>query len=166
MPLLPAITTVILFFFLYVVLYIFVLPFLVLLHELAHAIVALMVTTDNVTIILGDGSRWKHAIGRVTISASPFSGWVGFCRYEGQMTPSQSAMTSLAGPAASLLVCLSAVAVLTSADEWAAFVLWGVVFGTATSFLVTIIPIRYPSWMGAYAGMASDGHRVVQSLRE
>ncbi|HLR60922.1 MAG TPA: hypothetical protein VK097_00595 [Lentibacillus sp.] len=28
-------------------------------------------------------------------------------------------------------------------------------------FICTAIPIIYPTWMGAYNGMPSDGHRII-----
>lgn len=152
---------------LFVLLYIVALPILMLFHELGHAIVALSYTSDTVIVTLAEGARWERTIGRLTIAASSLVGSAGFCYFEGQMTRRQYAVFSLAGPVASLLVCLITGIVLIHAGDWAAFVLWGVAFSTATQFLGTIIPVRYPSWLGnSYAGLASDGYCVVQILRE
>lgn len=158
MSLISAITIVVLL----AVLYVIVLPLIVFSHELGHAIIAIIVTNSPVAITLGEEPYWKRTIGRITISVGLFSGWVGFCQSEGQMTSRQYAIFSLAGPIASLLVCLGAFTVLASAGGWVEFLLWGVFYGAASQFLVTIIPIRYPSWWtDTYAGMPSDGHRAI-----
>lgn len=38
-------------------------------------------------------------------------------------------------------------------------------YGAIVQLLVTRVPVRYPSWMGAYAGYPSDGAMILRRLR-
>ncbi len=37
---------------------------------------------------------------------------------------------------------------------------------TSIQFLLTIIPIHYPSWYGGYGGRSSDGYQALQIVKE
>lgn len=38
-------------------------------------------------------------------------------------------------------------------------------YGALMQLIVTVIPVRYPSWMGAYAGYLSDGAMILRCVR-
>lgn len=150
------------------VLYVAFLPVLVFLHELGHAIVGLAATDGAVRVEIGDEPERTLTLGRLTVAAAPLSGGVGFCRYGGEMASRQRIAFSLAGPAVSLLVCLGAFGLLrgVTMGPYAEFLLTGTVYGAGWQFLVTIVPIRYPTWFpGAYVGLPSDGRRALDALR-
>ena len=157
-------TAVTLLAFLYVV----GLPLLVFLHEFGHAAVALALTDSPIRIALGDDPEPLVTVGRLTVSASFLSGWIGFSHAEGEMRPTERAAYALAGPAVSLAVCLTAFGLVRGGvgDPRIALVLEAVALGAGWQFLVTAAPVRYPEWWtDAYAGHSSDGHRALRALR-
>ncbi|KZN24264.1 hypothetical protein A4G99_07505 [Haladaptatus sp. R4] len=149
--------------------YLFLVPLVMLVHELGHAIVALLLTDGTVTVTVG-GERYRRQFGRFSLRFSPHGWrewWYGFCRYETPpRRPLGRVLFSLAGPlatAVSLAVILALRSIPT--DHWSLFALNGLLWWGVYQLVVTLVPIRYPSSWGAYAGTTSDGYDVLNALR-
>ena len=147
----------------------FILPIITFLHELAHAIAVLLLTSLKVTLLLegwGEGIHFKRQ--RLSIIVSWFSGFFGFVKYdEAEVSDNHYLMITLIGPAASLLLTFL---------FWGLSLLWSqVLFSFLMKlfsvfsffhFLFSIVPIRYPRWLGRYGGRRSDGLRALSLLRK
>jgi len=152
-----------------------IIPLITLIHEAGHALAGLAVGARHVTIQLGGQTEpvWSRNWGRVRLSLMSWAPlWVGFAKMDDvpSMTPRQRALVSLAGPVTSLIlvILLSITAFLTRQDS-SGLVRALVQQADLVAFLqllTTAIPIRYPRWMGAYAGHSSDMRRAIQVLRE
>jgi len=145
-----------------------VLPIITFLHELAHAIAILYLTPLKVTLLLGGwGEGFLFKRERLSIIINLFSGFFGFVKYdEAEVTDNQYLGITLSGPATSLLLTFL---------FWGISLLWGqalfsllmklfAVF-SFIHFLFSIVPIRYPTWLGRYGGRRSDGLRALLLLR-
>jgi hypothetical protein len=83
-------------------------PFEILVHELAHAVVALLVSRGPVDVVVGkDPGPLRFRIGRLTVSWNPFPTrdrwWAGVCRYHRSADPVRRALVVAAGPAGDLV---------------------------------------------------------------
>lgn len=146
-------------------------PLLVFLHELGHALPTLAFGTGPVTIELGDPAKpgWTIAMGRLRFCLRPFSTTFGFVSGSLEAaSPGQRMVVFAGGPAVSLVVTvvLGVVIRFVAVPEWLEFSLSWACWGALTQTLFTALPIRYPEWMGSYAGMPSDGRRILTILRE
>lgn len=138
-------------------------------HELGHAIPARIFSKDKVTIYLGVGdSKRNLKIGGLQVVIRGFHPLTGFASWNGnKLTRSGKIVSSLGGPLASLMVGIGL------------YLLEGKVSNTILStlflftahynllqFIVTAIPVKYPSWWGAYGGTTSDGYKALAILKE
>ncbi len=138
-------------------------PVATLLHELAHAVGAVGVP---VTVRVGaDPPLLRFRVGRIVFRLNPWRGWIGTVeRTEGASRP-VSIVAIAAGPVASLVV---AAGLFVGAEQLSGppqLLAWSAAWWVLLAFLFTAVPLRYPSWFGFYAGMASDGRRIVCALR-
>jgi hypothetical protein len=144
-------------------------PLSVLAHELGHAAVALALTDGRPSVQIGVDPDRSVTLGRLTLRVDPRAWrqqWYGYCRYGA--TPDGRfgrAALSLAGPVASGLVLAAAAAGTTWAEGLARYTLVGLGFWTGAQLVVTLAPVTYPEWMGAYAGLDSDGKQAMEALR-
>jgi len=137
-------------------------PVLVLLHELAHAVVALRLTTGKVKVSSSPGEDGMALVGdRLELELSP---WIllglGRCTIDADAlkTPRAEAWVAAAGPAASLLGAIALAAVATSMGGAAAE---GTIMGAAGSgvaFIMTAMPVAYGRGLG---GVTDSDGRVV-----
>lgn len=152
-----------------------ILPCLTLIHELGHAAAALLLTRNEITVFLGTAPtinadsrfRFSWQWGRLRFVTQPFRGFFGFCRHGKSDARWKSMVISGAGPLASLTTAALIwfldttlepdLGVFDYAPQWAGMFAF-------ISFLVTALPMRYPSWWGAYKGMDSDGMRIYRVL--
>jgi len=162
---------------------IIILPLQTLLHEFGHALAALGCRAEHVTIWMGgkanQENREKSAFvlqwKRIEIVwVRLFSLFYGLFTYrhnqEKPMTRGQWILINLSGPAVSLFLLILTVTLIHSSHNSAPPFIRDVLQLTASSlvvqFAVTILPMRYPAWMGAYGGALSDMGRVIQRRRE
>jgi len=158
-------------------------PLETLVHELAHALTSRILTKQPVQVYLGsipqDDEMFDPSIKRprtliftlagVTFHLKPFSGPIGFAHWE--PVDEHELWTYLVGPLASLLLAIIfSVTTYFARSHTHTFSIWYYINEIAAiaafvQFLVTIIPIRYPSWWWLYAGYPSDGYQVLQILR-
>lgn len=169
-------TDIELFFLLFLLPVTIIFPMVILIHELGHAFAALLLTKENVIVIIGDSKvkdnppkfsiSWRW--GRLRYVILPFR-YYGFCNVKFMMEPRYiPILISAAGPIASLLLSLLMwlIAVkFPSQNETVNLLLKGVALYSLWLFIVSAIPIRYPSWWGAMRGRFSDGGRIVYILK-
>ena len=135
-------------------------PFLILAHELGHAVVALARTEGLVTIEVGrQPAPLRGRVGRLVLAVNPLPGRAnvaGLARVFAKMPPRDQIALALAGPlaqgAASLAVLLVAADVHSPALAFVAVV--GFVLGAAN-----LLPFTR-------GGRRSDGRRVLDAVRE
>ncbi|GAC1648048.1 MAG: hypothetical protein NVS4B12_16210 [Ktedonobacteraceae bacterium] len=156
-------------------------PFETLIHELAHALTSRILTKQPVQVYLGiipqDDEVFHPLMKRphtlvftlagITFHLKPFSGPVGFAHWE--PVDEHELWTYLAGPLASLLLAII-FSVTTYFARSHTFSIWYYInevtaIAAFLQFVVTLLPIRYPSWWWLYAGYPSDGYQVLHILR-
>lgn len=150
-------------------------PITVLIHEIGHAI-GLLVCTKNIIakVYLGHPNTFtapSYTMGRLHlyISMSNF----GYCAYNGssqnesQMTPLKRVVFTTGGPLMSLIFSLTLfiIFLFLNLSPYANFIITWFAISNLIQFIWTIIPIKYPKWMGGYSGMPSDGYKLVKLLR-
>lgn len=147
-------------------------PCTVLIHEIGHAFGLLLSTKTSIaSVYLGDfdkSNKENFRIGRMHFHIR--WGYVGFCAYEneaGQMSNFQIIVFMLCGPLMSLFVSLILTLILFyfHVDGSLNSLITGAAIFNFFQFMWTIIPMKYPAWMKAYAGMPSDGYQVLQVLK-
>jgi hypothetical protein len=140
------------------------------LHELGHAVVALLATTERVTIHLGTNEVWSFRIGRLRTTVGT-DGWQVTTGLPGEVrhaVPPESnwtAVSALAGPAVSLALTVGAALVASAVNGPIELLAIYLTYANGIQFLATAVPVVYPEWVGAYAGMASDGRRALNAIR-
>jgi hypothetical protein len=146
--------------------WLFIVPGLTLIHELGHALMAIMLTGQRVTVQLGRRPGvLLLSCGKIDFHLRPFMLPVSFYEMSDwqRATRQQLAWIALAGPLTSLLMMALATGFAIAAhglDEKAYFLASGTALLALGQFLFSMAPVRYPRWMGAYAGHWSDGYRA------
>ncbi|MGB0383903.1 MAG: hypothetical protein ACPGWR_03685 [Ardenticatenaceae bacterium] len=149
------------------ILWLIILPLATFIHELGHALAALIVTSSDVTIQLGtDKNALRFHCRRLTIILKLGTGFVGcvWVTKTDQLTPSQLIPIYLAGPLASILSSLLFGFVYSTLITERPLLIFA--YACFWQFIATIIPIRYPRWWWGYSGYASDGLRLVQTIKK
>lgn len=119
------------------------------------------------------GKKFKGnglTIGRLTIKVQPLSGWVGFFSYNvspEKVNRANNIAIFLAGPILSLFLCCICFLLISHVNFPTIFnfLMKSVMNAALAQFVITIIPIRYPSFFGAYSGISSDGYKVTKLLQ-
>lgn len=144
-------------------------PLLTLVHELGHAVAGLLTTGGWVRAAIGSGRKpWTLHPGRLTIELRLFSGFVGFCNREENAGSSLGEALFYAGGPFLSLVSAVALSILSRASPDGSLleqVLEAGIFAALWQLVVTLVPVRYPSWMGSYAGYLSDGAMILRLIR-
>ncbi len=151
-----------------------IIPLITLLHELGHAAAALLLSDEPVTVVLGDYRQRETSprkldaqAGRLRYVLQPLSSFTGFYIWSHDNTSHRNQiLVNLAGPVVLLLLALLLWYLDTSLtiEALSPLLYWSGIM-VFWQFILTILPIRYPRWMGAYSGYASDGLRVYRLLR-
>ncbi len=118
-----------------------------LLHELGHAVAALVATRQRIALELGRGPGFKRLqLGRLGLALGPWRLWHGATRYDRRREPrGVQALVALAGPVASLAALAGGVIALQRWEigSW----LWVAALGFAAAnfriLLVALWPIAY-----------------------
>lgn len=138
-------------------------------HELGHAVPARIFSKDKVTIYLGVGNNKRNFnIGNLQVVLRDFHPFTGFALWNGEkLTRSGKIVSSLGGPLISLMVGMGS---LLIAGKMANNVLNNlfnfIAYCNLSQFIGTVIPIKYPSWWGAYGGITSDGYKALAIFKE
>ncbi|GAA0611012.1 hypothetical protein GCM10009001_30310 [Virgibacillus siamensis] len=132
----------------------------------------LLTTKDEVAKVylgdLTDSNKETFRIGRIHFHLS--WGFVGFCSYirnAEEYTKVQWIVFMSGGPLVTLVFFVMLILFLFSGHEYGllkSIALWLAIYNFF-QFFWTIIPMKYPTWLGAYAGMPSDGYQLLDELK-
>lgn len=148
--------------------YVFVVPICILMHEIGHGLGVVSFSKYNPHIYLGrrnKDNKENFRIGRLHFHIH--WSYIGFAEWKGDLSKRQSIAALAGGPLMSLLLVMltATIAVSVPFSDISRF-FWLVSQFNMVLFLVTIIPITYPRWMGAYSGHPSDGLQLLRLLRK
>jgi len=144
-------------------------PFLALLHELGHAVAALVLLPGRVVVQIGGGSKPMvvSEAGRLAVGFHPVMlpwRFDAVCAYEAPSSRVETAVIALAGPAASFITGTGAVSAFVRTESGLLHDLLGVM--TLASFftvVVCLVPLTLTDSTGAR--LQTDGATVVAALR-
>ena len=142
-------------------------PLAVLLHELAHAAMALALTRGRVLVVVGYGRGVSLTLGRLSLRLSPLAAG-GCCVHRDTHARADHAIIAAAGPVSSLLFAVLGwrLGEALSADH---IFLAGLAsaLGAASAFitLLTALPVRYPAALAVNDERDSDGLAVLRALK-
>lgn len=147
--------------------YLIVVPICILLHEIGHGIGAVSSSNSHAHIYLGPRSehnKENFRLGRLHFHIS--WSFIGFAYWDTVLTNRQRAIALAGGPLMSLILAITfGVMTFSSVQSHLHSLLWWTTIFTFSQFLVTIIPVTYPRWMGGYSGYKSDGLQLLRILR-
>ena len=144
------------------------LPVAVLLHELAHAGMALALTRGKVLVVVGYGPAMKLHMGRLALHVSPLAA-SGCCVHRATRESSDRGIIAAAGPVASLLLAAVGWRVseaLVGSHLFAAGLFAALGLAGAFLALLTALPVRYPAALAIGDDRESDGMTVLRALRQ
>ena len=152
----------------YVIFFLLVIPICTLLHEIGHGIGVVTTSSSHVHIYLGmknKNNKENFNLGRMHFHIQ--WSYIGFAYWSKDLNKRQKAFALAGGPIMSLL--LTVVFGYLSFFEYEVMLRqlfgWTAIYNVI-QFFVTIIPIKYPRWMGAYHGFPSDGLQLIQVLKD
>lgn len=146
------------------VFFIGIIPLSFLLHEIGHGLGAVLMSDSDIHIYLGtkdEKNKQNFRIGRFTFHLQ--FAYMGFCRWDEDLTKRQNFFSLISGPLMTLLLMGSFLFLRDVVPEGNLRTL----FVKAAEFnlilfLSTIIPFRYPRWMGkTMAGFPTDGLQLL-----
>jgi len=92
--------------------------------------------------------------------------YIGFVYWDKDLSKRQKAFALAGGPFMSLLLALIfGIITLVFDGELQTLFGWTTTFNFI-QFIVTIIPVTYPRWMGGYNGLQSDGLQLIKVLKD
>jgi hypothetical protein len=142
-------------------------PLAVLLHELAHAGMALTLTRGRVLVVVGYGRGVSLTLGRLSLRLSPLAA-SGCCVHRGTRERADRAVIAAAGPIASLMLAVVGWRLgETLAADQLFLAGFASALGVASAFitLLTALPVRYPATLAVSDERASDGLTVLRALK-
>jgi hypothetical protein len=155
----------------YLLLYILLMPILTFLHELGHAIAAILYTNDEVLIQIGKGTLdYNIKIGRLYIKFAGYKSLIqvayGQVIWKNESTKFRKIIIIVAGPTFSFLVFLLSTIILCkfsySLNYTYRIILRSISFYSLMQFLITAIPLKYKFY--PYKYMTSDGYKILELL--
>lgn len=154
----------------YPVVYILSMPILGILHELGHAIPALIFTDDVVSIYIGNSNlNKKIKLNRLTIYFNGYKSFMdvsyGFVNWKPINNKLKSILMIAGGPLVSLLISLLLFIFLYNVHlpYLLMKIFNGVLLFSIIQFIITILPIKYN--YKPYIGFTSDGYKILQWLK-
>lgn len=142
-----------------------IVPLLTLLHELGHACMAIVLTKQRVLVQMGRRpAAVRLRLGKLDLHLRLSALPVGFYELSDWQRASrqQLAWIALAGPLTSLLMmalCAAAALISQGRDDSLYFLSSGAALIALGQLCFSLVPLRYPRWLGTYAGHWSDGYR-------
>ena len=144
-------------------------------HEFGHALPALILTKDNVKIILGRNNKKlkKIRVGRLDIHLKGFNPFTGFVYWDkSQLTRFKKIVILAGGPVFSLIFGIVLLLVCRNMENklLVEIILLKEVIMLAGNYLLyqfisTSVPIIYPKWWSGYAGYPSDGYQMLKLIK-
>lgn len=141
------------------------------LHELAHALLMLLLTDSHVVLLVGSTNQNNGVkislSNRFDIELKGFLPGVGMIQWDknNELSDFQKALTFVCGPLMNLALFSILLAYTKAVGRLKQSFLVAFTMNYALlGFLVTIVPIIYPKmWIG-YGGLQSDGYQLLQLL--
>lgn len=138
-------------------------------HELGHAIPALLFSRKDVKIVIGKNNEriMKFKVNRLIFIFRGFNFIFSATDYNiTLMKPGQQIAAFAGGPVISFIFgeslwAVSRIISNTSVYSTMSFIQCYFIM----QFIVSAIPVIYPHWFGNYAGYPSDGYKVVTVLK-
>ena len=158
-------------FIIYPLVYIIFMPVLSFIHELGHAIPALIFTKGEVSVNIGNYNLIKKAkLNRLVINIYGYRSIMdvsyAYVNWESIDSKFKSIIMIAGGPIASL--CTSIVLYLTLDTIQLSYLMIkifnGMLLFSIGQFIVTTLPMKY-SDNSPYKGFTSDGYKIVQWLK-
>jgi hypothetical protein len=139
-------------------------PLVLLLHELAHAAMALSLTRGKVLVVVGYGPALSLTVGRLAVRLSPLAA-SGCCVHRKTRAAGDEALIAAAGPVASLLVAVLGWRISEAIGSgFAGGLVAAAGLVSAAVTLVTALPVSYPRALAVGDDPASDGLHVLRAL--
>jgi hypothetical protein len=140
-------------------------PVAVLLHELAHGLMALATTRGRVLVVVGYGPAVSMTVGRLALRVSPLAA-SGCCVHRATRGASDRALIAAAGPIASLLVAVLGWRLGQTLGDHVFVGGFFTALGAASGViaLITALPVRYPAALAIGSDASSDGLRVLRTI--
>lgn len=145
-------------------------PPLKLLHELGHAL-PLALAGKSAEIHLGKPdlrARPTFSFGKVEARIRRplgFGGEIFYEEPENGFSPEGELVMSLGGPAASALAALAfGLLAFLLPDSLLSALLGAVSVGAFLQVVLSMIPVRYPRWLGKAGGEPSDGLKALRAM--
>lgn len=147
--------------------YILLIPFYILLHEVGHGLGVVLSSNSDVHIYLGprnEKNKENFTIGKFHFHL--LWSYIGFVDWEARLNNRQRAAALAGGPVMSLLLTLlfAWLTYINSHSELHQLFFGSMIFNL-TLFIATIIPVKYPRWMGGYSGHRSDGLQLLRIIK-
>ena len=146
-------------------------PILTLIHELGHAIPALIFTNEEVTVNIGNSNLNKQIkLSRLLIKINGYNSLVDVSYGYINLTPLDNKLKvvfmTLGGPLTTLIISiLLYIYLINSSLPYVLMLSFnGLFLFSAFEFLITILPIKYS--YRPYVGCTSDGYKILQYLKK
>jgi hypothetical protein len=146
-------------------------PILTILHELGHAIVALIFTNDKVSVNIGNSDLNKQInLNRLVINLNGYKSLLDVAYGYVNRTPVDNKIKAifiiLGGPITSLIVSiLLYIYIINVKLPYILMVSLNALFiFSAIQFLITILPMKY--FHKPYVGHTSDGYKILQHFKK
>ena len=138
---------------------------LILWHELGHAVAARAFSDGEVSVQVGRGDRWTFRLLDVDVTVGTPSplGIGGFCRYRDDVTALGALAIALAGPLATFVAAVVALALLPSLHGPVHAFAAVVALESIWSLLVNLAPLTVTDRSGRR--WRTDGWRALDALR-
>jgi len=152
-----------------IILFILIVQISTIIHELGHVLSALILTKENVKMILGrnNGKLKKIGLRRLDIQLRGFDPFLGFVYLnESKLTKFQRIMFYAGGPIVSLVlgIVLSLISRNIEHELLKEIILFSRNY-LLYQLVCTSIPIVYPKWWRGYSGYSSDGHNILKLIK-
>lgn len=147
--------------------YILLIPFFMLLHEVGHGLGVVFSSDSHVHIYLGtknEKNKENFRIGKLHFHI--IWSYTGFAYWDARLNRRQKVAAFAGGPLMSLLLTLlfGWLSIITSQSAFHQLFFGSTIFNLF-QFICTIIPVKYPRWMGGYSGSKSDGLQLLRILK-
>lgn len=154
----------------YALVFIIFMPILVIIHEMGHAIPALIFTNGEVIINIGNSDCKKQMkINRLVINVNSYKSLIdvtyGYIYWEPIDRKLKSIMIIAGGPVSSLFISLLLFLYLNNTNLlYLPMIIFNAMFMFSfVQFMLTILPIKYK--IRPYNGLTSDGYKILQLLK-
>ncbi|HFG1694668.1 TPA: hypothetical protein ACGF39_003740, partial [Vibrio cholerae] len=105
-------------------------------------------------------------VSRLFIRIAPFSTFHGFCSISSRLSRVGLVFTLLGGPLVTLFLAMLLNELrMVDVGQWFTFLASFGFYFTVFQLVLTLAPMKYPSFSGGYSGTKSDGLRILEALR-